>query len=203
MTTAVLLEAQFNFSLKYHPGCPWALRRHLPPPLFAFCGSFFPSGYMHRASAMPFGSRCSRPDDVHHHRAPDVLAQRRTYPASRLGPSPRTLRPRHHRNPPRFPKPSGSTHPPLPQSGEYESVNTCRNLSSVRLKVVDRFRLTLWESRPLSVFPLRQLGLQSSKRPSQEQGLWTLVLRPGRCPDHNIGADGSRTAWSQVIAEYG
>ena len=68
------------------------------------------------STAMRGIAMLTRADDVHHHRAPDVLAQiPRTYPASRLGPSPRTLRPRHPENPPRFPKPSGSTHPPLPQ----------------------------------------------------------------------------------------
>ena len=75
------------------------------------------------------------PDDVHHHRAPDVLADARTYPASRLGPSPRTLRPRHPETRPasrsRLDQPTRHFH-----NRRNESVNRNRRC----LKVVDRFR---------------------------------------------------------------
>ena len=81
------------------------------PPYIAFCRSFFPwynTEHRHAGIAM------LTPDDVHHHRAPDVLAKRgRTLQAAWA------LHPERFvhgtRNPPRFPKPSGSTHPPLPQ----------------------------------------------------------------------------------------
>ena len=58
------------------------------------------------------------PDDVPHHRAPDVLAQRgRTLQAAWALHPERFVHGTWPRNPPhpRFPKPSGSTHPPLPQ----------------------------------------------------------------------------------------
>ena len=62
-------EAQFK-TLKYHPGFPG--RFEDITAAIAFCRSSSPGTTP--STAMP-GSRCS-PRDVHHHRAPDVLAQR-------------------------------------------------------------------------------------------------------------------------------
>ena len=75
-------EAQFK-TLKYHPGFPG--RFEDITAAIAFCRSFFPwynTEHRHAGIAM------LTPDA--HHRAPDGSA--RAYPASRLGPSPRTLR---------------------------------------------------------------------------------------------------------------
>ena len=63
-------EAQFK-TLKYHPGFPG--RFEDITAAIAFCRSFFPwynTEHRHAGIAM------LTPDDVHHHRAPDVLAQR-------------------------------------------------------------------------------------------------------------------------------
>ena len=63
-------EAQFK-TLKYHPGFPG--RFHDIAAATAFCRSFFPwynSEHRHGGIAM------LTPDDVHHHRASEVLAQR-------------------------------------------------------------------------------------------------------------------------------
>ena len=124
-------EAQFK-TLKYHPGFPG--RFEDITAAIAFCRSFFPwynTEHRHAGIAM------LTPDDVHHHRAPDVLAQRGRTPASRLGPSPRTLRPRHPETRPasrsRLDQPTRHFH-----NGRNESVNRNRRC----LKVVDRFRLT-------------------------------------------------------------
>ena len=122
-------EAQFK-TLKYHPGFPG--RFEDITAAIAFCRSFFPwynTEHRHAGIAM------LTPDDVHHHRAPDVLAKRGTYPASRLGPSPRTLRPRHPETRPasrsRLDQPTRHFH-----NRRNESVNRNRRC----LKVVDRFR---------------------------------------------------------------
>ena len=101
-------EAQFK-TLKYHPSFPG--RFEDITAAIAFCRSFFPwynTEHRHAGIAM------LTPDDVHHHRVPDVLAQRgRTLQAAwALHPNASSTAPR---NPPRFPKPSESTHPPLPQ----------------------------------------------------------------------------------------
>ena len=101
-------EAQFK-TLKYHPGFPG--RFEDITAAIAFCRSFFPwynTEHRHAGIAM------LTPDDVHHHRAPDVLAQRgRTLQAAWA------LHPERFVHgtpkPAPFPKPSGSTHPPLPQ----------------------------------------------------------------------------------------
>ena len=115
-------EAQFK-TLKYHPGFPG--RFEDITAAIAFCRSFFP--WYNPSTAMP--GRCS-PPMVHPHRAPDVLAQRgRTLqPPGPFTPNASSTAPR---NPPRFPKPSGSTHPPL-----WSSVNRNRRC----LKVVATFR---------------------------------------------------------------
>ena len=63
-------EAQFK-TLKYHPGFPG--RFEDITAAIAFCRSFFPwynTEHRHAGIAM------LTPDDVHHHRVPDVLAQR-------------------------------------------------------------------------------------------------------------------------------
>ena len=63
-------EAQFK-TLKYHPGFPGRFEDITAS--VAFCRSFFPwynTEHRHAGIAM------LTPDDVHHHRAPDVLAQR-------------------------------------------------------------------------------------------------------------------------------
>ena len=63
-------EAQFK-TLKYHPGFPG--RFEDITAAIAFCRSFFPwynTEHRHAGIAM------LTPDDVHHHRASDVLAQR-------------------------------------------------------------------------------------------------------------------------------
>ena len=122
-------EAQFK-TLKYHPGFPG--RFEDITAAIAFCRSFFPwynTEHRHAGIAM------LTPDDVHHHRAPDVLAKRG-----------RTLQAAWALHPERFvhgtPKPA-----PLPEAvwinppatsttGENESVNRNRRC----LKVVDRFR---------------------------------------------------------------
>ena len=123
-------EAQFK-TLKYHPGFPG--RFEDITAAIAFCRSFFPwynTEHRHAGIAM------LTPDDVHHHRAPDVLGSARTYPASRLGPSPRTLRPRHPETRPasrsRLDQPTRHFH-----NRRNESVNRNRRC----LKVVDRFRI--------------------------------------------------------------
>ena len=61
----------------------------------------------------------------------NVLAQGADVPCKPPGAaSPRTLRPRHPANPPRFPKPSGSTHPPLPQQEKrVETVGVSKSLT--------------------------------------------------------------------------
>ena len=91
-------EAQFK-TLKYHPGFPG--RFDDMTAAIAFCRSFFPwynTEHRHGGIAM------LTPDDVHHHRAPDVLAQRQ-----------RTLQAAWTLHPERFvhgtPKPD-----PLPQA---------------------------------------------------------------------------------------
>ena len=63
-------EAQFK-TLKYHSGFPG--RFEDITAAIAFCRSFFPwynTEHRHAGIAM------LTPDDVHHHRAPDVLAKR-------------------------------------------------------------------------------------------------------------------------------
>ena len=65
-----LLRGQFK-TLKYHPGFPG--RFEDITAAIAFCRSFFPwynTEHRHAGIAM------LTPDDVHHHRAPDVLAKR-------------------------------------------------------------------------------------------------------------------------------
>ena len=124
-------EAQFK-TLKYHPGFPG--RFEDITAAIAFCRSFFPwynTEHRHAGIAM------LTPDDVHHHRAPGCAGSARTYPASRLGPSPRTLRPRHLETRPasrsRLDQPTRHFH-----NRRNESVNRNRRC----LKVVDRFRST-------------------------------------------------------------
>ena len=126
-------EAQFK-TLKYHPGFPG--RFEDITAAIAFCRSFFPwynTEHRHAGIAM------LTPDDVHHHRVPDCAGSARTYPASRLGPSPRTLRPRHPETRPasrsRLDQPTRHFH-----NRRNESVNRNRRC----LKVVDRFRVGLW-----------------------------------------------------------
>ena len=71
-------EAQFK-TLKYHPGFPG--RFEDITAAIAFCRSFFPwynTEHRHAGIAM------LTPDDVHHHRAPDVLASR---PSTMLSPN--------------------------------------------------------------------------------------------------------------------
>ena len=101
-------EAQFK-TLKYHPGFPG--RFEDITAAIAFCRSFFPwynTEHRHAGIAM------LTPDDVHHHRhrmcwlSADVPCK----PPGPFTPNASSTAPR---NPPRFPKPSGSTHPPLPQ----------------------------------------------------------------------------------------
>ena len=122
-------EAQFK-TLKYHPGFPG--RFEDITAAIAFCRSFFPwynTEHRHAGIAM------LTPDDVHHHRATGCAGSARTYPASRLGPSPRTLRPRHPETRPasrsRLDQPTRHFH-----NRRNESVNRNRRC----LKVVDRFR---------------------------------------------------------------
>ena len=131
-------EAQFK-TLKYHPGFPG--RFEDITAAIAFCRSFFPwynTEHRHAGIAM------LTPDDVHHHRAPDVLAQRGRTLQAAWGPSPRTLRPRHPETRPasrsRLDQPTRHFH-----NRRNESVNRNRRC----LKVVDRFRtdqkaLFLW-----------------------------------------------------------
>ena len=110
-------EAQFK-TLKYHPGFP--CRFEDITAAIAFCRSFFPwynTEHRHAGIAML--------DDVHHHRTGSGSA--RTYPASRLGPSPPNASSTAPRNPPRFPKPSGSTHPPT--TGETSTVGVSKSLT--------------------------------------------------------------------------
>ena len=105
-------EAQFK-TLKYHPGFPG--RFEDITAAIAFCRSFFPwynTEHRHAGIAM------LTPDDVHHHRAPDVLRASglsADVPCKPPGPFTPNASSTAPRNPPRFPKPSGSTHPPLPQ----------------------------------------------------------------------------------------
>ena len=70
-------EAQSFKTLKYHAGEPVLVLETVEDPLtpcaIAFCRSFFPwynTEHRHAGIAM------LTPDDVHHHRAPDVLAKR-------------------------------------------------------------------------------------------------------------------------------
>ena len=137
-------EAQFK-TLKYHPGFPG--RFEDIAAAIAFCRSFFPwynTEHRHAGIAM------LTPDDVHHHRAPDVLAQRG-----------RTLQAAWALHPERFvhgtPKPA-----PLPEAvwinptrhfhnRRNESVNRNRRC----LKVVDRFRSNLSPPHTLNV-PIAQ-----------------------------------------------
>ena len=120
-------EAQFK-TLKYHPGFPG--RFALPPPSPS-AGRSSPGTTP--STAMP-GSRCSPPmmSIITGHR---IAGSARTYPASRLGPSPRTLRPRHPETRPasrsRLDQPTRHFH-----NRRNESVNRNRRC----LKVVDRFR---------------------------------------------------------------
>ena len=97
-TTTPFPKAQFK-TLKYHPGFPG--RFDDMTAAIAFCRSFFPwynTEHRHGGIAM------LTPDDVHHHRAPEVLAQRQ-----------RTLQAAWTLHPERFvhgtPKPD-----PLPQA---------------------------------------------------------------------------------------
>ena len=78
-------EVQFK-TLKYHPG--WARRHYRRHRLLPVVLPLVQHRHRHAGIAM------LTPDDVHRHRAPGA-GSARTYPASRLGPSPRTLRPRH------------------------------------------------------------------------------------------------------------
>ena len=101
-------EAQFK-TLKYHPGFPG--RFEDITAAIAFCRSFFPwynTEHRHAGIAM------LTPDDVHHHRAPDCWLSA-DVPCKPPGPFTPNASSTAPRNPPRFPKPSGSTHPPLPQ----------------------------------------------------------------------------------------
>ena len=123
-------EAQFK-TLKYHPGFPG--RFEDITAAIAFCRSFFPwynTEHRHAGIAM------LTPDDVHHHRVPDVLAQRG-----------RTLQAAWALHPERFvhgtPKPAPLPEAVLDQPTRHfhnrrnESVNRNRRC----LKVVDRFRM--------------------------------------------------------------
>ena len=123
-------EAQFK-TLKYSPRLPWPLRRHyrrhrLLPVVLPLVQH---RDHRHAGIAM------LTPDDVHHHRAPDVLAQRGRTLQAACGPSPRTLRPRHPETRPasrsRLDQPTRHFH-----NRRNESVNRNRRC----LKVVDRFR---------------------------------------------------------------
>ena len=89
-------EAQFK-TLKYHPGFPG--RFEDITAAIAFCRSFFPwynTEHRHAGIAMLTTRSLWLSADV---------------PCKPPGP----FRSTAPRNPPRFPKPSGSTHPPLPQ----------------------------------------------------------------------------------------
>ena len=132
-------EAQFK-TLKYHPGFPG--RFEDITAAIAFCRSFFPwynTEHRHAGIAM------LTPDDVHHHRVPDVLAQRGRTLQAAWGPSPRTLRPRHPETRPasrsRLDQPTRHFH-----NRRNESVNRNRRC----LKVVDRFRTDSHRSRTCS-----------------------------------------------------
>ena len=120
-------EAQFK-TLKYHPGFPG--RFEDITAAIAFCRSFFPwynTEHRHAGIAM------LTPDDVHHHRVPDVLAQRGRTLQAAWAHSPRTLRPRHPETRPasrsRLDQPTRHFH-----NRRNESVNRNRRC----LKVVDR-----------------------------------------------------------------
>ena len=122
-------EAQFK-TLKYHPGFPG--RFEDITAAIAFCRSFFPwynTEHRHAGIAM------LTPDDVPSSPGTGCAGSARTYPASRLGPSPRTLRPRHPETRPasrsRLDQPTRHFH-----NRRNESVNRNRRC----LKVVDRFQ---------------------------------------------------------------
>ena len=122
-------EAQFK-TLKYHPSFPG--RFDDITAAIAFCRSFFPwynTEHRHAGIAM------LTPDDVHHHRASDVLAQRGRTLQAAWNPSPRTLRAWD-------PETRPASRSGLDQPTRYfhnrrsESVNRNRRC----LKIVDRFR---------------------------------------------------------------
>ena len=122
-------EAQFK-TLKYHPSFPG--RFEDITAAIAFCRSFFPwynTEYRHAGIAMLTPDRCPSSPST------GCAGSARTYPASRLGPSPRTLRPRHPETRPasrsRLDQPTRHFH-----NRRNESVNRNRRC----LKVVDRFR---------------------------------------------------------------
>ena len=102
-------EAQFK-TLKYHPRLPWALRRHYRRHRLLPVSS---SPGTTPSTAMP-GSRCSPPmmSIITGHRMCWLSADVPCKPPGPFTPNASSTAPR---NPPRFPKPSGSTHPPLPQ----------------------------------------------------------------------------------------
>ena len=102
-------EAQFQ-DPEVSPRLPWALRRHyrrhrLLPVVLPLV--------QHRAPPWP-GSRCSPPmmSIITGHRMCWLSADVPCKPPGPFTPNASSTAPR---NPPRFPKPSGSTHPPLPQ----------------------------------------------------------------------------------------
>ena len=101
-------EAQFK-TLKYHPGFPG--RFEDITAAIAFCRSFFP---WYNTEHRHAGSRCSPPmmSIITEHRMCWLSADVPCKPPGPFTPNASSTAPR---NPPRFPKPSGSTHPPLPQ----------------------------------------------------------------------------------------
>ena len=101
-------EAQFK-TLKYHPASLGASKT-LPPPSPS-AGRSSPGTTP--STAMP-GSRCSPPmmSIITGHRMCWLSADVPCKPPGPFTPNASSTAPR---NPPRFPKPSGSTHPPLPQ----------------------------------------------------------------------------------------
>ena len=132
-------EAQFK-TLKYHPGFPGRFEALPPPsPSAGRSSPWYNTEHRHAGIAM------LTPDDVHHHRAPDVLAQRG-----------RTLQAAWALHPERFvhgtPKPAPASRSRLDQPTPHfhnrrnESVNRNRRC----LKVVDRFRVVNYLFLPLS-----------------------------------------------------
>ena len=122
-------EAQFK-TLKYHPGFPG--RFEDITAAIAFCRSFFPwynTEHRHAGIAM------LTPDDVHHHRAPDVIWLSADVPCKPPGPFTPNASSTAPRNPPasrsRLDQPTRHFH-----NRRNESVNRNRRC----LKVVDRFR---------------------------------------------------------------
>ena len=102
-------EAQFK-TLKYHPGFPG--RFPDLPTAIAFCRTFFP--WVTTPSTATVGSPCSPPTmSITVEPTSCWLSARE--PSNSLGPTILNASYEASRNPVRFPKRSGSTHPPNPQ----------------------------------------------------------------------------------------